>query len=528
MTSTARVQPIQSKEVPPNLHALSRIQRQQHDSISTVQSRRSIRPPGKQASQPSHKSLEEPKNEHYDYKFAATKGPFYESCNVTSTTAKPERRISAGMGLREQEQHMVKIGRENWALKIDVTLLKKKRDELGAINEKLVQRVEALSKENKDLKQELKRTEAELKAREGELDEAGRACRKLRKNLVMLKKKLGSQNQGSNGAPDLEEDSKDAYSSTNSYGLERTDRIAKYGRSSPSIQSRISSLTSQKRSSKSQKNGTIRTNSSSFCLQPPNISASSLCSIPRHVSSDEQDGKCSSDGAVADEGEESSDNRHSDFEYEKNNGRTKAQQDLKLHPREDSDKVSRSDATFSNLRNKPLRRRILKFNRCEEPDTSDSSSGEENFFDSDFAARNTSLPLTPMTMSPEPSNQSQFPAEQGARKPGSPNSSQNERKPPFLKRLDFAGSVDVGPIDQRSVVSATVPLTSRYSLFQPGNQQSPHSSNSFTRLNECISVSRIPSPCINAAQRRRRHLDPLSKLMVAKELLTRKCFEGDS
>ncbi|RPB23259.1 hypothetical protein L211DRAFT_280942 [Terfezia boudieri ATCC MYA-4762] len=166
-----------------------------------------------------------------------------------------------------------------------------------------------------------------------------------------------------------------------------------------------------------------------------------------------------------------------------------------------------------------LRRKILKFNREEEPDTSDDSSEEEDMFDSDIGGSITSLQhtLTPMTASPEPNKAHFVTGEHDV-----------EWKPrasalaTVAKRVSYTGPVsgDLEPIYEQSVLSP---------MF--GDSQIPERINSATssevNVNTPGNKSRIPVPSTTSAvAQRRRHLDSLSRLVVGKVVLARKTLQA--
>lgn len=480
------------------------------------------------------------------------------------STPRAEKRTTLGMGLREQEQHMIKIGRENWALKIDVTMLKKKRDELGALNEKLMQQVETLSRENRQLKRDLTRTKEELEKRERELDEACRMYERLGATSVVLeelskKQQVQHHRQSPHEGYVLEGGNYGALRSpvtkvegsrpSSRLGYPKTLHSASQapeflgpsvcagGRVSPtpSDVSMTSTRTGISRSglqsplpSKSQVLGL-------HFLSSPSVST--CCSlrripIPRHVASEgEEDGDDSSSGEdmpTPQRGVESevetdyasdSDSEYHDFK--KSYCSPQLANPKTTVARAHAAKVTPPSSVASAYTKRgSLRRRILKFNREEEPDTSDDSSEEDDMFDSDAGGSSASLQrtLTPMTASPEP-NKAYLASEE--------HDIEWKARASVLatvaKRVNYTGSVagDLEPIDEQSV------LPYRYSMSDDLRLPERIISASSVNVNIRENKSRIPIPSATSAvaQRRRKHLDSLSRLVVVREVLARKMLQ---
>ena len=438
---------------------------------------------------------------------------------------------------------MVKIGRENWALKVDVTLLKRKRDELGTMNEKLTQRVEALSRENLELKRDLKRTKEELKDRESELDDACKMYDQLRQAVAALKDMMREQPRPQGIITEPQSDSArspalrplvrtDTRSPTPLKALykvsqdtparespEEVERPA--GRASPS-HSRHSTDTAVTAISygTARMRGMSETHGSIY-PRSPSVSTASFCSaLPRHIDSDDEDEHKSEQG-------KSTKHEESDLESDS------ADQVSELHKTPgiaDQQRFGRNIPAGSNTTGsvKPMRRiyrRVLRFNRCEEPDTSDYSSGDEDVFGSDFGGSDTSSPLTPMTASPEP-NQRYLSLQASAKYSVDSDQESNItkiqwKKPSSNKRVSYCSTVDVRSVDRRSVISTTAPSVYRCPLVDTNKPVTPSKSMEYERDD-----SKIPSPTTSAAQSRRRHLDVISRMITARELLTRKLLDA--
>ncbi|KAF8425907.1 hypothetical protein EV426DRAFT_710375 [Tirmania nivea] len=491
------------------------------------------------------------------------------SPDSTISTLRAEKRMTSGMGLREQEQHMVKIGRENWALKIDVTMLKKKRDELGVMNEKLTWQVETLSRENRQLKRDFTRAKEELEKRERELDEACRMYERLGATSVVLEelsKKQQAQHhqQPPHGGYVLEGGNYDAprspvmevdrsrpsprldYSKTPKSASQASEFLG------PSIRAGVHvSPTPSNVSTASTRTGISRSGLQSplpnknqllglHFLSSPSVST--CCSlrrvpIPRHVASEdeeEHDDSSSSGGMPTPQrGAESEDETdyvsESDSEYQQTDDLKKSNCLPQLATPKAS--IARANATkvtppssiaSAYAKRGSLRRRILKFNREEEPDTSDDSSVEEDLFDSDIGGSTISLQrtLTPLTASPEPSKVYLVAEEHDME--WIPRASALTT---VTKRVSYSGSTagDLEPIDKPLV------LPYRYSMFD--GLQLPERINSaassVVNVNTRGNKSRIPVPSTTSAvaQRRRKHLDSLSRLAIAREVLARKMLQ---
>jgi len=463
---------------------------------------------------------------------------------------------------------MIKIGRENWALKIDVTMLKKKRDELGTMNEKLTQQVETLSMESRQLKRELTRTKEELERRERELDEACRMYERLGATSVVLEELSRKQQVQHHQQPPH-----DGYIlEGGNYGAPRSPvmKVGGGSRLSPRLgHSKTPQSASQApeflgpsvraggRVSPTLSNvSTVSTGISRSGLQSPlpnknqvlglpflsSPSVSTCCSlrripIPRHVASEgeeEDDDSSSGEGMPTPqrgaESEEDTDYTSDyDSEYQEKDDLKKSNCPAQLATpkasvaRAQAAKVTPPSSIASAYAKRgSLRRRILKFNREEEPDTSDDSSEEEDMFDSDVGGSTTSLQrtLTPMTASPEPHK-------------AYPVTEEHDMgwKPRALalatvaKRVSYTGSVvgDLEPIDEQSV------LPYRYSMFDDLRlpERINSAASSVVNVNTRGKESRIPVPSttLAVAQKRRKHLDGLSRLMVVKEVLARKMLQ---
>ncbi|KAF8445377.1 hypothetical protein BGX38DRAFT_1143422 [Terfezia claveryi] len=487
--------------------------------------------------------------------------------SVTSTL-RTEKRVSLGMGLREQEQHMIKIGRENWALKIDVTMLKKKRDELGTMNEKLTRQVETLSRENRQLKRDLTRTKEELEKRERELDEACRMYERLGATSVVLEELSRKQQvqhhqqpphegyileggkcsaprshvmrvEGSRSSPRL------GYSKTPQSTSQAPEFLGPSvhagGRVSPTLSDRSTTSTSTG-ISRSRLQSPLPNKHQAFglpFLSSPSVST--CCSlrripIPRHVASEgeeaDDDSSSGEDMPTPQRGPESEEGTDyisvSGSEYQetddpKSNCPPQLVTPKFIVARAHASRVTPPSSIASAYTKRgSLRRKILKFNREEEPDTSDDSSEEEDMFDSDIGGSITSLQhtLTPMTASPEPNKAYLVTGEHDV-----------ERKPrasalaTVAKRVSYTGPVsgDLEPIDEQSVLPYCNPTIGDLQLPERINFPTSSVVNVNTRGNK----SRIPAPSTTSAvAQRRRHLDSLSRLVVGRVALARKMLQA--
>jgi len=466
---------------------------------------------------------------------------------------------------------MVKIGRENWALKIDVTMLKKKRDELGTMNEKLTRQVETLSRENRQLKRDLARTKEELENRERELDEACRMYERLGATSVVLEelsKKQQAQHhhklphegyvleggnyrasrspvarvEGSGPSPRL------SYSKTPQFASQAPEflgpSVCASGRVSPSLSA---ASTTSARTGISRSGLQSPLPSKNQVLGLPFLSSPSVstcCSlrrlpIPRHVESDDEEGGDSSSGEdipTPQIGGQSDEEIDKDSYTSDSGSEYTAKGDLKMPgcppqlttpraslARTHTAKVTPQSSIASGYTKRgSLRRRILKFNREEEPDTSDDSSEEEDMFDSDAGGSTTSLQhtLTPMTASPEPNRA--YLASEANDMERSPRASALAT---VAKRVSYTGTVagSLEPIDEQSA------LPYRYSMFDGLRlaERIDSAASSVVGVNTRGSKSRIPAPSTASAvaQKRRKHLDSLSRLLVSREVLARKMLQ---
>lgn len=401
---------------------------------------------------------------------------------------------------------MVKLGRENWALKIDVTLLKKKRDELGSMNEQLTHQVEALSRENRELKRELKRTQAVLDCRERELDEACRIYEKLGQTKAVLEVLTKTQRTQQPGGYD------------------------RHGADSPVWGSRPGSPSSVRSTRRVAPKSTEREKGRGLpVLSSPSVSTCcSLRHIPRHISTDDEDGDSSEDDSPTPprtvggwESEKGSCGSHIE-EIEIKSHSSLSQVSAEITPP--------SSTTSVHTKKGTCQKRILKFNRCEEPDSSDYSSDEEDMFDSDCYGSTASSPntLTPMTSSPEPNR---------AYVSGHESNPERMRKLPPLavpNRASYTGSIELAPIDETPGILNT-PNTYRNSMFCNGLgliepfdcSASVTDSLFYSNTNTTSYPCRIPIPSTtkSTVQRNRRHLDSTSRMMTAREVLTKKLLK---
>lgn len=464
---------------------------------------------------------------------------------------------------------MVKIGRENWALKIDVTMLKKKRDELGTMNEKLTRQVETLSRENRQLKRDLTRTKEELEKRERELDEACRMYERLGATSVVLEELSKKQHVQPHQQPQHE-----GYDSEGgNYSAPRSTVMNVEGsRPSPYLSDLrmpqsasqapeflgpsvcASGRVSPTHSDASTTSSRIEISRSGFQSPLPNKnqvlglrvlsspSVSTCCSlrripIPRHVESDSEeehdDSSSGEDMPTPQTGAESEEETDNDSYASDSDSEYQEKYDLKksnCSPQPATPKASVARAHVAKVtppssiasgytKRGSLRRRILKFNREEEPDTSDDSSEEEDMFDSDLGGSTTSLQrtLTPMTASPEP-NKAYIVSEEHYME-WKPRASALAA---VAKRVSYTGSVaaDLEPIDEQSLPPYHYSMLD--DLRQP--ERICFVASLVANANTCGKKSRIPVPSTTSAvaQRRRKHLDSLSRLMVAKEVLAKK------
>lgn len=484
------------------------------------------------------------------------------SADSITSTLRTENSLSFGMGLRVQEQHMIKIGRENWALKIDVTMLKKKRDELGDMNEKLTRQVETLSRENRQLKRDLTRTKEELEKRERELDEACRMYERLGATSVVLEELSRKQQVQHHQQPPHEryileggkysaprspvmkvEGSRPSSRLDYSKTPQSTSQAPEFLGHSVRAGGRVSPTLSD-RSTTSTSTGIIRSRLQSplpnkhqvlglaFLSSP---SVSTCCSlrripVPRHVASEDEeaddDSSSGEDMPTPQRGAESEEG--TDYTSDSGSGYQEMDDPSSNCPPPPKVSMARAHAsrvtppsslTSAYTKRGSLRRKILKFNREEEPDTSDDSSEEEDMFDSDIGGSITSLQhtLTPMTASPEPNKAHFVTGEHDV-----------EWKPrasalaTVAKRVSYTGPVsgDLEPIYEQSVLSP---------MF--GDSQIPERINSATssevNVNTPGNKSRIPVPSTTSAvAQRRRHLDSLSRLVVGKVVLARKTLQA--
>ena len=389
------------------------------------------------------------------------------------------------------------------------------------MNEQLTQQVEALSRENRELKRELKRTQATLDCRERELDEACRIYEKLGQTkavLDVLTETQQTQQPGGGGGG----------GGGGGYDRPRVKSPVWGSRSADSSSSIRRTRWVAPKSSEREKGRGLP------ILSSPSVSTCcSLRRIPRHISTDDEDGDSSEDDSPT----PPPPRRVGDWESEKGSYDSDVEEVI-LKPRSSASWVSAeitppsSTTTSVHIKKGTCQKRVLKFNRCEEPDSSDYSSGEEDMFDSDCYGSTTSLPntLTPMTSSPEPNR---------AYVASGESNLERMRKLPLSSavpnRAGYTGSMELAPIDETPGILNASTTYQQHPMFCNGLgligpfdcSASVAGSLLYDRTNTTSYPSRIPIPSTtkSTVQRKRRHLDPTSRMMTAREVLTKKLLK---
>lgn len=448
---------------------------------------------------------------------------------------------------------MDKIGRENWALKFDVTMLKKKRDDLENTNEKLTSQVEALSMENRELKRDLKRTKEELEKRESELDEACRIYERLGQTGAVLAELSKSQ------AQNHQQSSLDEYTIGSGRDYSPRSPIMKVDRSSPSSRMAFTkfphcaqapefdgptvcasgrfSPTPSLQSTASTKTGVSRSgfqsplpnksNGLPYLASPSVSTCCSLRRIPRHVPSDDEEDECSSSEDEITTSNTSRLEKKYDSEFYGNADREEPRK-LRYIPEPTTlkrhiTKLTPPSSVASICIKRESCRRVLRYNRENEPDTSDYSSGED-VFDSDVSVSTTSVPQTPTSMPASPPT---------TKANLSTNGQAMEWRPRAValaaKRISYTGFVDLAPIHERPVMAInTNRLSHRYPMFDGLNLQERKDSAASSMVNASVVSrcqvrnlkSRIPAPSTTSVvAKKRKHLDTLSRKVLAKEVM---------
>ncbi|KAI5788883.1 hypothetical protein DFH27DRAFT_614475 [Peziza echinospora] len=453
---------------------------------------------------------------------------------ATRTPSIPENGVrNGGMCLREQEQHVVKLGKENWALKLDVTLMKQSRDNLTRVNAGLQESVDKLTRETRSVKEDLAEIRSSLKERERELGEAYQMIDKLHDTVAVLREKLKVFKQ----VPEFFFDKESVkYAASPRIPQVEESRpvspaVSEDGRVSPAL-SLLSESECGSESSSSAGSWTRQTGSRSLFSISESSSSASLRSL-RETQLQQQSQPRSVSPFF---GYKATTTTESKYATEKR----------KLAPLDTAGKNARSSNTTTthhinmvgqkhtqridcdSYSNPTSPRRVLTFNRTEEPDSSDYSSGDD-IFDSEYFEED--YVRTPHTLSPEPRQNfspwgypelySPFGSTAGGsqiKRSGS-RQSQGSRRTLSSASSDYERPNMMMRPPQRKVTSLQQFLAERLmGLSAPAGS-----------VRTCR-PSRIPSPSSKLVGgdklSQRRHLDPISQRNFQRETLERRRREG--